>query len=132
MRRPVASLIVLLLAACLAATGAAAAPASSLVVQASAEPPGLDLTASPASAIAAVVFGIIRVMQGAERGPRRTDRIVDLRRPNGVTTRSPSEYFEERHGFAGARRAPGGLGGPWLGPPTRLTRRVRCAGQSLC
>ena len=56
MRRPVASLIVLLLAAWPAATGAAAAPASSLVVQTSTEPPGLDLTASPASAIAAVVF----------------------------------------------------------------------------
>jgi peptide/nickel transport system substrate-binding protein len=55
-RRPVASLIVLLLAAWLAAPGAAAAPASSLVVQTSTEPPGLDLTASPASAIAAVVF----------------------------------------------------------------------------
>ena len=56
MRRPVASLIVLLLAAWPAAPGVAAAPASSLVVQTSTEPPGLDLTASPASAIAAVVF----------------------------------------------------------------------------
>ena len=66
MRRPVASLIVLLLAAWLAAPGAAAAPGSSLVVQTSTEPPGLDLTASPASAIAVVVFyniqeGLVKV-----------------------------------------------------------------------
>ena len=52
------------LAACLALTliaagspAASAQPrAASLVVQAATEPPGLDLTASPASAIAAVVF----------------------------------------------------------------------------
>jgi peptide/nickel transport system substrate-binding protein len=37
------------------ATGAAAQPATRLVVQVSTEPPGLDLTASPASAIAGVV-----------------------------------------------------------------------------
>src|ERR1700694_595418 len=32
--------------------------------------------------------------------------------------------FEERPGFAGARRASGGLGGPWLGPPCWLSRFV--------
>ncbi|MGH7353146.1 MAG: ABC transporter substrate-binding protein, partial [Candidatus Rokuibacteriota bacterium] len=48
--------LALLLAALVSGLGAAPARAqSSLVVQVATEPPGLDLTASPASAIAAVV-----------------------------------------------------------------------------
>ena len=43
------------LALCLVAPPAAA-PAQNLVVQVATEPPGLDLTATPASATAVVVF----------------------------------------------------------------------------
>jgi peptide/nickel transport system substrate-binding protein len=57
MTRPLAALLVLalLLAGLVPARSHAQAPAS-LVVQVAAEPPGLDLTATPASATAAVVF----------------------------------------------------------------------------
>jgi len=51
---------VLVILLCVVVTGistvAAAAPPTALVVQAAAEPPGLDLTATPASATAGVVF----------------------------------------------------------------------------
>src|SRR6267143_1583435 len=54
MRRLVGLLLVVLAACALAVP--AAAPAQNLVVQVATEPPGLDLTATPASATAAVVF----------------------------------------------------------------------------
>ena len=46
----------LLVALATVALAPAAAPAQNLVVQVATEPPGLDLTATPASATAAVVF----------------------------------------------------------------------------
>src|SRR5881296_4078311 len=54
MRRLVGLLLAVLAAGTLAFP--AAAPAQNLVVQVATEPPGLDLTATPASATAAVVF----------------------------------------------------------------------------
>src|SRR5213594_4015671 len=54
MRHLVGSLLAVLAACTLAFP--AAAPAQNLVVQVATEPPGLDLTATPASATAAVVF----------------------------------------------------------------------------
>src|SRR5437879_187321 len=54
MRRLVGLLLVVLAACALAVP--TAAPAQNLVVQVATEPPGLDLTATPASATAAVVF----------------------------------------------------------------------------
>ena len=53
--RRVVGLLLVVLAACSVAFPAAA-PAQNLVVQVATEPPGLDLTATPASATAAVVF----------------------------------------------------------------------------
>src|SRR5438128_1516702 len=53
--RHVMRLLLAVLAACVVALHAAA-PAQNLVVQVATEPPGLDLTATPASATAAVVF----------------------------------------------------------------------------
>src|SRR4030095_16241335 len=54
--RHVGTLLILgALAVCLIASPAAA-PAQNLVIQVTTEPPGLDLTATPASATAAVVF----------------------------------------------------------------------------
>src|SRR5258705_3029669 len=46
----------LLVAFALVALAPSAAPAQNLVVQAATEPPGLDLTATPASATAGIVF----------------------------------------------------------------------------
>src|SRR6185503_2517507 len=51
-----ALVLVVLLAVAGLATTPAAAPPGALVVQAAAEPPGLDLTATPASATAGVIF----------------------------------------------------------------------------
>src|SRR2546426_1249536 len=56
MRHAMMPLLVAALAAGLATSPAAAEAPTSLVVQTVAEPPGLDLTATPASATAAVVF----------------------------------------------------------------------------
>src|SRR5467141_2019193 len=56
MRHAMMSLLVAALVAGLATSPAAAEAPTSLVVQTVAEPPGLDLTATPASATAAVVF----------------------------------------------------------------------------
>src|SRR5881275_2379842 len=56
MRHAMLSLLVAALVAGLATSPAAAEAPTSLVVQTVAEPPGLDLTATPASATAAVVF----------------------------------------------------------------------------
>lgn len=56
MRRAVLALLLVLAVAAGGVSGAAAQSPSSLVVQVAAEPPGLDLTATPASATAAVVF----------------------------------------------------------------------------
>jgi peptide/nickel transport system substrate-binding protein len=53
--RPLAKLLLVALAL-LPLASPAAAPAENLVVQVATEPPGLDLTATPASATAAVVF----------------------------------------------------------------------------
>src|SRR5438552_15902720 len=53
--RHLVGLLLAVLAACTLAFPAAA-PAQNLVVQVATEPPGLDLTATPASATAAVVF----------------------------------------------------------------------------
>src|SRR5881396_2108220 len=53
--RHLVGLLLAVLAACTLACPAAA-PAQNLVVQVATEPPGLDLTATPASATAAVVF----------------------------------------------------------------------------
>jgi peptide/nickel transport system substrate-binding protein len=55
MARPLLSLLLLVLVSALAA-GPAHAQGGHLVVQVATEPPGLDLTATPASATAAVVF----------------------------------------------------------------------------
>jgi peptide/nickel transport system substrate-binding protein len=55
MPRRLTSLVLAIAALGSIATGATAQPANRLVVQVSTEPPGLDLTASPASAIAGVV-----------------------------------------------------------------------------
>jgi peptide/nickel transport system substrate-binding protein len=55
MPRPLTSLALTLAAVAVFTAGAAAQPASRLVVQVATEPPGLDLTATPASATAAVV-----------------------------------------------------------------------------
>ena len=55
MRRHVVPLVLMLLALALAAPAVAQTPRA-LVVQTGTEPPGLDLTATPASATAAVVF----------------------------------------------------------------------------
>src|SRR5262249_29230350 len=52
----VAGVFAIALVAALGPVRAAEAPGGNLVVQVPAEPPGLDLTASPASAIAGVVF----------------------------------------------------------------------------
>jgi peptide/nickel transport system substrate-binding protein len=54
MRRPWIAVLVAVLV--LGVSGAALAQPANLVVQVATEPPGLDLTASPASAISAVVF----------------------------------------------------------------------------
>ena len=56
MRRTVVVVLLMALAAWLGAERAAAQGPSSFTVQAATEPPGLDLTATPASATAAVVF----------------------------------------------------------------------------
>jgi peptide/nickel transport system substrate-binding protein len=48
--------VVLLVVASMSTVASAAEPAAGLVVQVAAEPPGLDLTATPASATAGVVF----------------------------------------------------------------------------
>src|SRR5437867_11298637 len=56
MRHAMMPLLVAALVAGLATSPAAAEAPTSLVVQTVAEPPGLDLTATPASATAAVVF----------------------------------------------------------------------------
>src|SRR5213594_1011153 len=56
MRHAMLSLMVAALVAGLATSPAAAEAPTSLVVQTVAEPPGLDLTATPASATAAVLF----------------------------------------------------------------------------
>src|SRR5438132_7990484 len=56
MRHAMMSLLVAALVAGLATSPAAAEAPTSLVVQTVAEPPGLDLTATPASATSAVVF----------------------------------------------------------------------------
>src|SRR5947199_6705827 len=56
MRHAMLSLLVAALVAGLATSPAAAEAPTSLVVQTVAEPPGLDLTATPASATAAVIF----------------------------------------------------------------------------
>jgi peptide/nickel transport system substrate-binding protein len=56
MRGAALALAVVLVVAGFAASPAAGQPAGGLVVQVAAEPPGLDLTATPASATAGVVF----------------------------------------------------------------------------
>ncbi len=56
MRGAALALAVVLVVAGLAASPAAGQPTGGLVVQVAAEPPGLDLTATPASATAGVVF----------------------------------------------------------------------------
>jgi peptide/nickel transport system substrate-binding protein len=56
MRRVVIALVVVLAAVSLSAELTVAQPPQALVVQAAAEPPGLDLTATPASATAGVVL----------------------------------------------------------------------------
>ncbi len=60
---------------------------------------------------------------GAPRRSRGAPRQRDL--CTGPESNSSADgEFEERHGFAGVLRASGGLGGPWLGPPSRQSNRT--------
>src|SRR5688572_3082500 len=66
MRSPGIAVVLLLVIASVSVLPVSAQPAAGLVVQVAAEPPGLDLTATPASATAGVVFyniqeGLVKV-----------------------------------------------------------------------
>ncbi|HYB70711.1 MAG TPA: ABC transporter substrate-binding protein, partial [Candidatus Bathyarchaeia archaeon] len=72
-------LVVALLLAALAAAPVAAQAPNSLVVQVPTEPPGLDLTTNPSSAIAAVVFdnvqeGLIKIERTGKMVPWLAER----------------------------------------------------------
>jgi peptide/nickel transport system substrate-binding protein len=89
-----AGLVTTLLAAS-APAASAQAHAPTLVVQAAAEPPGLDLTASPASAIAAVVFYNV---QEALVKVDRHGKLVPWLAERWYTTDSKNYTFFLRHG----------------------------------
>ncbi|MGH7398311.1 MAG: ABC transporter substrate-binding protein, partial [Candidatus Rokuibacteriota bacterium] len=80
---------------CTAAVAVSAQPASSLVIQVATEPPGLDMTTNPASAIAAVVFdnvqeGLIKI--------DRTGKMVPWLAERWYTTDSKNYTFFLRKG----------------------------------
>jgi len=78
-----------------ASTAAAAPHPPTLVVQSAAEPPGLDLTASPASAIAAVVFYNV---QEALVKVDKHGKLVPWLAERWYTTDSTNYTFFLRHG----------------------------------
>ncbi len=89
------ALLGLALAALVPAGGPAVAANGNLVVQVSTEPPGLDLTASPASAIAAVVFYNV---QEALLKVDRTGKLVPWLAERWYTTDSTNYTFFLRKG----------------------------------